>query len=341
MAEPIAAGAPLAEPAADRAAELVEAPRTGREHAYAVLQGLLVTFLWSTSWVLIKIGLTDLDLRPLSFAGLRYALAAAILVPLAMRVVRAAHTARPIHPTLMWRIAVYGLLFVAVAQGGQFAALALLPATAVNLILASIPVAVAALAIAVRTEQPSAGQAAGIGLLLLGAVLYFGPADLGSGALVGVVAAFVCVAASALSAHIGRGLARDAIGQVGGPLGLTAMSMAVGAVVLLGVGLVIEGMPALTPLGWLIVGWLAVVNTAFAFTLWNHTLRTLTAVESSVVNNTMTVQIAALAVVFLGEMLAPVQLLGLLLAASGAAVVQVVPVLRRRGGREKTPDFSP
>ena len=46
-------------------------PRTGRQHAMAVLQGLLVTFLWSTSWILVKIGLDDLDLAPLSFAGLR------------------------------------------------------------------------------------------------------------------------------------------------------------------------------------------------------------------------------------------------------------------------------
>ena len=80
----------------------------------------------------------------------------------------------------------------------------------------------------------------------------------------------------------------------------------------------------------LVVGWLAVVNTAFAFTLWNHTLQTLTAVESSVVNNTMTIQIAVLAVLFLGERLDAVQLVGLLLAASGAALVQVAPFLRRR-----------
>ena len=91
----------------------------------------------------------------------------------------------------------------------------------------------------------------------------------------------------------------------------------------------LEGWPRPDLQGWLIIGWLAVVNTAFAFTLWNHTLRTLTAVESSVVNNTMTIQIAVLAIVFLGERLGPLQLAGLLLAAAGAAVVQLAPVLRR------------
>ena len=50
-----------------------------------------------------------------------------------------------------------------------------------------------------------------------------------------------------------------------------------------------------------------VANTAFAFTLWNHTLRTLTAVESSIIGNLMLPQIAVLAWVFLGEALTPRQ----------------------------------
>jgi drug/metabolite transporter (DMT)-like permease len=109
--------------------------------------------------------------------------------------------------------------------------------------------------------------------------------------------------------------------------------MAVGAIVLLAVGLALEGFPQVDLTGWLIIGWLALVNTAFAFTVWNHTLRTLTAVESSVVNNTMTIQIAVLAIVFLAEQLGPLQLVGLVLAAAGAAVVQVAPLIRARRGR--------
>lgn len=305
-------------------------PRTGRQHALAVLHALLVTFLWSTSWILVKIGLDDLDLEPLSFAGLRYALAAAILLPFGIRAMRAAHAAEPISGRLLARVAIYGLLFVAIAQGAQFAALAVLPATAVSLILASIPVWVALLALTGSAERASIGQAGGIGLLTLGAVLYFGPFELEADAGTGLLAAAVCVAAAAVSSHLGRGLARDAVARLGGPIGLTAASMAVGATVLLIVSVALEGWPAPNLTGWLIIGWLAVVNTAFAFTLWNHTLRTLTAVESSVVNNTMTIQIAVLAIIFLAERLEPMQLLGLLLAAAGAAAVQLAPVLRRR-----------
>ena len=45
----------------------------------ARFQALFVTFLWSTSWVLIKIGLQDIP--ALTFAGLRYGLAFLCLLP--------------------------------------------------------------------------------------------------------------------------------------------------------------------------------------------------------------------------------------------------------------------
>ncbi|HVM24259.1 MAG TPA: DMT family transporter [Candidatus Limnocylindrales bacterium] len=308
---------------------IVAEPRTGRQHALAVGQALFVTFLWSTSWVLIKIGLDDLDLQPLSFAGLRYALAALVLAPFGARAIRAAHAETALGARLWLRMALYGLLFIAVAQGAQFAALAVLPATAVNLVLSSIPAVVALMALAGGSERARPAQAGGIGLLVLGAFLYFGPFELGPGAPIGLLAAGICVLASGVSAHLGRGLARDVIARLGGPIGLTAASMGIGAVALLATGLLVEGWPELTAGGWLIIGWLAVVNTAFAFTLWNHTLRTLTAVESSVVANTMAIQIAVLAIVFLGEQLGALQVLGLVLAALGALVVQLGTIPRR------------
>ncbi|MDO9489806.1 MAG: EamA family transporter, partial [Sphingomonadaceae bacterium] len=62
---------------------------------------------------------------------------------------------------------------------------------------------------------------------------------------------------------------------------------------------------------------------AFAFTLWNHTQRTLGATESSLINNTMLVQIAILAWLFLGERPTLLQLAGLAVAAAGILIVQL------------------
>jgi drug/metabolite transporter (DMT)-like permease len=88
-------------------------------------------------------------------------------------------------------------------------------------------------------------------------------------------------------------------------------------------GILTQGLPHLSPLNWGIVAWLAVVNTAFAFTLWNHTLRTLPAMESSIINNTMLIQIALLAWIFLGERLNGQEIAGMLVVALGVMVVQL------------------
>ena len=290
-------------------------------HSLALFQALLVTFLWSTSWVLIKIGLHDLVLPPLTFAGLRYVLAAIVLLPLALPALRRLQGGVS-EPTMLGRVALLGLILYAVTQGAQFAALVHLPAVAVALALSTTPVLLAIVGLRAR-ERPTIRQVVGSVAVVAGAALYFGPLELPAGAEIGLLIAVVGVAANAASALLGRQLARDALPAVGGVLGLTAVSMAVGASALLAAGVLIEGVPALPVGAWLIIGWLAVVNTAFAFTLWNHTLRTLTAVESSVMNNMMLIQIAVLAWVFLGESLDMRQLAGLAVALTGIVAVQL------------------
>ena len=69
--------------------------------------------------------------------------------------------------------------------------------------------------------------------------------------------------------------------------------------------------------------WLAVINTALAFTLWNHTLRKLSAMESSIINNTMLIQIAVLAWIFLDEKITTQEGIGLSIAVIGAVLVQL------------------
>jgi drug/metabolite transporter (DMT)-like permease len=107
------------------------------------------------------------------------------------------------------------------------------------------------------------------------------------------------------------------------PLTVTVISMGVGALLLLVGGVVLQGAPELRWQSWLLIVWLALVNTAVAFTLWNHTLRTLPAMESTVINNTMTVQIAILAVLFLGETLNGREVVGLAAVVLGTLLVQL------------------
>jgi drug/metabolite transporter (DMT)-like permease len=282
-----------------------------------VLQALLVTVLWSTSWVLIVIGLEEIPALP--FAGLRYTLAFLCLLPFALRGGLVSKLRRL--PAGMWaRLLLLGLLFYAVTQGAQFLSLAYLPATTASLLLSFTAVLVALLGIVFLRERPAAMQWAGTGLYLAGVAVYFFPLSLSGGEGIGLLVAGAGVAANALSSILGRDVNRR--GDLD-PMTVTVVSMGFGAAVLLAGGVAIQGLPRLALVHWAIILWLAVVNTALAFTLWNHTLRTLSAMESSIINNTMLFQIALLAWLFLGQPLAWRQVAGMVLAALGTLLVQV------------------
>jgi drug/metabolite transporter (DMT)-like permease len=295
-------------------------------HVRAVLQALLVTFLWSTSWVLIKIGLVDIPALP--FAGLRYTLAFLCLLPLAIRSGQLG-TLRRLSARSWLRLILLGLLVYSVTQGAQFLSLFYLPAVTTSLLLSFTTILVALLGIVLLGERPTAAQWAGTALYLVGVLVYFYPVALPEAEVVGLAVAAVGVLANALSSILGRSVNRS--GELP-PMVVTVVSMGIGAVVLLVGGMAAQGVPRLDAFHWLIVLWLAVVNSAFAFTLWNVTLRTLSAVESSILNNTMLFQIGILAWLFLGEHLTVRQAAGMVLAGAGTLVVQ----LRRRRAAART-----
>lgn len=291
-------------------------------HKQAVFAALFVTFLWSTSWVLIKWGLRDIP--ALTFAGLRYVLASLCLLPF---VLRQPHLeALRALPGRQWaRLAVFGLLFITVTQGAQFLGLKYLPAVTVSLLLNFTPVIVALMGIELLSERPTLRQWAGIALYLTGIGVYFYPVTFPENEALGIAFVMVAMLFNAGSSVMGRHINRE--GRVG-PLVVTAVSMGAGSMMLLAIGLATEGVPTLSLTNWAFVVWLAVVNTALAFPLWNHTQRTLAAVESSIINSTMLVQIAILAWLFLGETLTWQDLAGMALVIGGLLAVQIRGVMR-------------
>jgi len=283
----------------------------------AILQALLVTFLWSTSWVLIKFSINEIP--PITFAGLRYTLAVIILLP-ALR----NHTGqlRTLSPADWRRLLVLGLVFYTFTQGGQFLTLKHMEATTFSLLMNFTTVVVAVFGIFGLGEKPSALQWGGITVFIFGVILYFRSSISLYGSTLGYILAATTVAANALASILGRFVNRR---KSIPPLVVTVISMGFGALLLLGTGLTVEEPPVLDAVNIGIIIWLALINTAFAFTLWNKSLQTLSAVESSIINNTMLVQIAVLAWVFLGEQPGPVQVVGLAVASIGIFFANVKP----------------
>ncbi len=284
----------------------------------AILQALFVTILWSSSWVLIKTGLDEIP--ALFFAGARYFLAFLVLLPFAFAQRGKGGVKVALSRQYLPKLVVLGLILYGLAQGAQFLALSYLPAQTTSLLLSFSPVLVAFLGAALLAERPTGQQWVGVGLYLIGAAIFLYPASFPAGQVLGVVIALVCLAANATASVLGREVNRTGALSA---MSVTVVSMGVGAVALLAVGLITQGFPELSLRSWAIILWLAVVNTALAFTLWNMSLRTLSAIESSVINNTMLVQIAILAWIFLGESLGVKEILGLSLAAFGTLVVQL------------------
>ena len=289
------------------------------QQTIAVLQAIFVTVLWASSWVLIKLGLRA-SIPALTFAGLRYVLAFMCLMPFVLLNPTNRAAIRLLTQKDWVRLALLGVVFYTLTQGSQFLSLAYLPAAMASLLLNLTPLVVGFFGILFLREYPSPGQWAGIGLTIMGVAVYFLPFDMEAAPWIGILVALVGVIANAASSLLGRQVNRLATSS---PLIVTFTSMGIGALLLLILGILFQGFGELDWQGWLLIAWLAIVNTAFAFTLWNHTLRTLSAVESSIINSLMMPQIALLAYFFLGEALNAREIMGLILVGLGVLAVQL------------------
>lgn len=286
---------------------------------------LMVTFLWSSSWVLIRWGLDDEALTPITFAAFRYGLATLILAFWVLSRPRYRTELGSLHRGLVGWVLVLGVVFYAITQGAQFVAIGNQPAATSSLVLSLTPLLVAVLAGFTLGEAPLARQVVGTVLVAVGAAFYFA-GDLGA-TVVGMTAAVVGLGANVASALLGRRVNRPADTS---PVVVTTLSMAVGSVILVVVGLGTEGVPSVSSRAWAIIIWLAAVNTALAFTLWNLSLRRLTAVESAGINNTMLIQIALLAWIFLAEQPGAPEVAGILLVSLGVFLTQAIGARDRR-----------
>ncbi len=283
--------------------------------AKAILQALFVTFLWSTSWVLIKEGLKDLP--PLTFAGLRYLLAFLILIPVYWR--RTNKTKLSSLTKKDWGLLIaLGIVFYTLTQGLQFLGLKYLPAITFSLLLNFTALITAILALIFLKEKLTGKQWLGIGIFLIGVFVYFYPLVVPAGLAIGLAIGMATVFSNSVASIIGRFINRS---KRLDPLTVTVVSMGIGSILLLIIGLLTEQWQPLTLANWGNIIILAAINTAFAFTLWNHTLRTISATESSLINNTMLIQIAILAWLFLGEQPGLKEWIGMAIVGLGVVMV--------------------
>ena len=279
----------------------------------AIWQALIVTLLWSTSWILIKFAIADIP--PLIFAGLRYSFASLFLLPGLLKNKSSISGLKKKD----WLLLIFlGIFFYFFTQGGQFITLQYLETTTFSMLLNFSAIFIAFLGIIFLKEKITWIQWLGIIIFIMGVLLYFSPKSINSGEWIGYAFAGFTVLANAIASLLGRRVNRNA--EISATI-TTGISMNIGAILLLATGLVTEDFPVLTITNWIVILWLASVNTALAFTLWNKSLQVLSAVESGIINNSMLVQIALLSVIFLGDILSTHNWISLLIATLGIVLV--------------------
>lgn len=288
------------------------------KHIVSIFQALVVTFLWSTSFILIKWGLSEI--HPITFAGLRYFLAFLFFFPFVIGNRKYLYEIKKLKRMHWQKLVLLGFVFYTLTQGAQFLGLSLLPSVTVSLMLNFTPLIVATMGIFWLNEKPSPLQWIGSILFIIGIVAYFFPVSLISNEVIGLIIMSIGVLTNSGSAIIGRDINRR---KDISPLIVTFVSMGIGAAILLIIGLATSDFPKISTTNWIYLIWLAAINTAFAFTLWNLTLQNLSAVESSIINGTMLIQIAILSWIFLDEKISFQEGIGMTIAALGAVLVQL------------------
>ncbi|MCB0749508.1 MAG: DMT family transporter, partial [Ignavibacteriae bacterium] len=107
-------------------------------HIFTILQALFVTFLWSTSFVIIKLGLVEIP--PITFAGLRYSLAFLCFLPFILLKRNYVKEIKSLNQVQWKKLILLGLVFYTFTQGAQFLGLSLLPSVTVSLMLNFTPI---------------------------------------------------------------------------------------------------------------------------------------------------------------------------------------------------------
>ena len=284
------------------------------KHRYlAIGLSLAVTIIWSSTFVIVKIGLETLG--PLTIAGLRYFIGALVLLPFMLF---QKSQRKPITRNLWLRLILIGISSYTIANGALFWGLQFIPATTGSFLLSMMPLFVLVGGAVFLKELPTRWQLFGVVLSLLGSGLFFSSGlDLGEtrGMWIVVIGLFGFMS----FILIGRGVAREKILDT---LTLTTLPLFIGGAVTIILALFLEGIPQFTRIGLLAVLWLAVINTALGYFLYNHALRDLTALEMNTIMNLSPLMTALLSWLILGDKLRIIQLTGMIVVIVGVIFVQ-------------------
>jgi len=250
----------------------------------ALIMAVITTVLWSGSYILNKLAFQG-GIGPLTLSGLRYLLASLLLFSLGR-----GHEKKGSQPLPKHMILLLGILGYAVAQGLQYVGQSYLTPTQSSLFLSVGNTMIVMLVdMFWLRENQTKQDLVKLLFLVSGIALYYYPWDGSKFSVIGLLFMALSSIGYALNMTFNRRLLTTR--QIE-PRKLVAQPMFAGSVILLSIGLAIEGLPVITGRLLLILAYLSIVSGALGFYLWTRSQQSLTAFESSSINNLMLLEIA-------------------------------------------------
>ena len=234
----------------------------------AAVVWVLLCGIWGSTWLAIKLGLRDLP--PITFAGIRFAVAGAVL----FGIIRLRGTLLP-RAVRDWALLGYtGLLTITINYALVFWGEQYISSGLAALLSATVPLFGLPLAHRHLQDEPlTAGKVIGVALGVLGVGIVFS-GELGIGGPIALWASIGIVIAALATAH--AGVLIKAAGTHIEPSVLAGVQMLGGCVPLLLAGIAMEGSPSSfnwTPLSLACLTYLALVGSVVAFLMYYWLIR--------------------------------------------------------------------
>jgi drug/metabolite transporter (DMT)-like permease len=297
-------------------------PAGSRGGVKAVAAFTSLCVIWGSTWLAIKVGLRDLP--PITFAGIRFALAALILYAIvAARGLRLPWAARD------WRLLLWtGLLSITVNYALVFWAELHISSGLAAVLNATIPLFGLPLAHRMLAAEPmTPHEVSGVVLGVLGMAIVFG-AELGGNTPIAAWASAGVLVASLAGAQ--AGVLVKARGTHLDPAVLAGVQMASGSLPLLVGGALLEGSPlrlVWTPAALASLGYLTVVGSVVAFLTYYWLIRRIEVTRVLLIPLITPLVAVGLGYAFLGEQVTWGTAVG------GAAILGGVALAIWNGGR--------
>lgn len=279
-----------------------------------LLQALFVTFLWSASKIIIKLGLGLVS--PFILIGSIQAVA--FLALLTYYVIKRPKLEWSVVKTKLAPLILIGLAGFTVAPLLSVIGIKYVTVTTAGLFAGFGAVLVMFLSFLILREKLRNMQVVGIFVAILGIYLFLSGGFLG-GSLFGIIVIFLAEVFFALSTVLTRLIMR---GPGDETMITTLFSAGLGTAILLPIGIMKDGFAGVFQWQTLLV--IVVVGIIFAFAgmLWSAALDQLRAIEAAILQNTMIIQVALLSIIFLNEHITLSNILGGIVVLIGAYLVE-------------------